>query len=133
MKEAANQVISDAGAGVYAEWCPAAAAKLAQIKVLTSDLISQASSRSASVCSNSTAGPLGIKLPRGAPRSAAQTRVIAAAVFGSKPLREKVTDVVTTARKCGCPPSVCLFCRKAAPRSAAPAAVAVPAAPAGGA
>ncbi|GBG00540.1 hypothetical protein Rsub_13243 [Raphidocelis subcapitata] len=112
VKQAGDAVVSDAAATVYGTWCPKAAAKLTNVELLTKDVISRAANKTTSACVEARAGGLK-KLLKGLPRRVDQRRIIAQAVNSNAPLRQKVNEALTEAQKCGCPPSLCLFCKGA--------------------
>lgn len=116
MKQASTQVLSDAGATVFGSWCPAAAAKLKNVELLTKDTIERAANKSVAACAaagkpkKGLAGLLGLPSPGGGGES---QRVVAQLLLSSDPVRRRVTEALTEARRCGCPPSLCLFCKAA--------------------
>lgn len=112
MKQAGDAVVSDAAATVWGTWCPKAAAKLANVEILTKDVIGKAANKTASACTQARGGGLKSFL-KGVPRRVDQRRIIAQVVGSDAPLRQKVNDALTEAQKCGCPPSLCLFCKAA--------------------
>lgn len=114
MKSAGAAVLSDAAASAFGDWCPAAAARLKNVTLLTSDTISRAAARSADACAASRPrkGLFGaVGLPS---LGASETdRIVGQLVFSNEPVRRKVADALTEAKRCGCPPSLCLWCTKA--------------------
>ena len=108
MKRAGSQVVSDAAATVWGSYCPRAAARLKDVELFTSDAVSRAANRSAEACSGRRGKLFG--LPKAA--DSAQ-KVVFQMVSSNEPLRRRVTEALTEARRCGCPPSLCLFCGKA--------------------
>ncbi len=111
MKEASNKALSDAAATVFGSWCPAAAAKLAKVEILTKDAIASAANKTVAACGTDKKGPLGYLT--GAPKQVSQERIIAQVLTANAPVRNKITEALTEAKKCGCPPSLCLFCKAA--------------------
>jgi len=126
VKQASNSVLSDAAATVYGDWCPKAAAKLANVKVLTSDAIAAAANKKVAACGSSKKGLIGSLT--GLPQHVSQAKIITDLVFSNAPVRKKITEALNEAQKCGCPPSLCLFCKPAKVFTATPQVV--PAAPA---
>lgn len=113
MKEASSKVLADASTTVFGGWCPRAAAKLQNFSILTKDVMSKAANKTAEACGGQPKG-LAALLPGaslGLPVS--QQEIVANVLTQNAPLRQKFVDALKEAKKCGCPPSLCLFCSAA--------------------
>lgn len=119
MKSASTRALSDAASSAFGGWCPAAAAKLQNVTLLSADTIARAAERSVGACSSAAAAAGGRrtglfgglpKLPLGVSQS---DKIVAQLVLSDAPIRKKVTDALTEAKRCGCPPSLCLWCARA--------------------
>jgi hypothetical protein len=112
MKHAADSVVSEAGATVYGSWCPAAAAKLTNVGLLSKDTIARVANKTAEACTSERTGLLKAVL-KGVPKKSSQEKLIVQMLTQDEPVRKKFTEALTEAKKCGCPPSLCLFCKAA--------------------
>ncbi|KAI8472458.1 MAG: hypothetical protein J3K34DRAFT_457838 [Monoraphidium minutum] len=114
MKEASSKVISDASATVFGSWCPKAAAKLTNFEILTSDVIARAANKTAAACAADAPRGILAAFAPGAPHVVTQQAAVRELLMSHEPLKKKVAEALNEAMKCGCPPSLCLFCKPAA-------------------
>ena len=115
MKEASTKVIADASATVFDTWCPKASSKLQNFSLLTKDVIAKASNKTAEACGGKPTGLLGALLPgvTGVLAPVTQQQLVTDLLTSHAPLKQKFAEVLNEAKKCGCPPSLCLFCSPA--------------------
>jgi hypothetical protein len=115
--------VSEASGTVFGGWCPKAAATLSNVGLLSKDTIARVANKTAEACTSERAGLLKAVL-KGVPKKSSQQRLIVQLLTQDEPVRRKFTEAFTEAKKCGCPPSLCLFCRAAESTraTAAPAA-----------
>jgi hypothetical protein len=125
VKQASSKVLTDAAATVFGGWCPAAAAKLDGFEVFTNDTITRLANKTAAACGGQQLpGVLGalMQVPGGLPKQVSKEQIVVQLLAGDAPLRRRVGEALTEAKKCGCPPSLCLFCRPAKQLGAEPPA-----------
>lgn len=90
--------MADAAALVYGSWCPKAAAKFANLELLTTEALQNVTQRIAKRCSQTDG-------------NGHSHQGLADLMTSIKPLVSKVADALSEAKSCGCHKITCTWCK----------------------